>query len=98
MEHAIHLCAGHFIADISPSSIGSIIKKMQKWRHEENLDGSEDNDEGKEDGFFDAGDAISKGLKRYADFRLSAEEWKSLDLIHKILQVAILFKLYYTYF
>lgn len=65
MEHAIHLCAGHFIADISPSSVSAIIKKMRKFRHQEaeDIDNGSDNDDEVDDAVsFDAGDAIGKGL------------------------------------
>lgn len=66
MEHAIHLCAGHFISDLSPSSVSSIIKKMRKFRaaEAEQLEGSDDEDDNEEDEDtpFTSGDAIGKGL------------------------------------
>lgn len=65
MEHAIHLCAGHFILDLSPSSVSSIIKKMRKFKSteaEQLQEESDDSDEDDEDTLFTSGDAIGKGL------------------------------------
>lgn len=61
MEHAIHLCAGYFITDILPTSVSAIIKKI-KFKHEETIEDSEDDEDSDEEEAFSVGDVIRKAL------------------------------------
>jgi hypothetical protein len=60
MEHALHLAAGHFIDDISPTSSSELTKKLRAREQSGELN-SESVDEDKDEEF-DVADALGKAL------------------------------------
>lgn len=54
MEHALHLAAGHFVDDISPTSSSELTKKL--WARELDSDSADEDEE------FDVADALGKAL------------------------------------